>query len=107
MPAFADLPLGAGHLLAIEVDMEVVPVEALVAAVLAGGIARQRSGDGDLMFPGSVFQVDQGGIATVDEVLGGQQATALQTSVDAGQRLGIACRGRGGSHIRDHVGALS
>jgi hypothetical protein len=55
MPALADLPLGTGHLLAIKVDMEVVPVEALVAAVLAGGVAWQRSGDGDLVFSGGLF----------------------------------------------------
>ena len=77
MPAPADLPLGAGDLLAIEVDVEVVPVEPFVAAVLAGGVTRQRSGDGDLVFPGGVFQVDQGGVATVDQVLGGQQSTTL------------------------------
>ena len=35
MPALADLSLGAGDLLAIEVDGEVVAVEAVVAAVLA------------------------------------------------------------------------
>src|SRR6476469_10134483 len=99
MPAFADLPLGTSHLLAIEVDAEVVSVEAFVAAVLASGVARQRPGDGDLMFPGSVFQVDQGGVTTVDEMLGGQQTTALQTGVNAGQSLGIAGRGRGGGHI--------
>jgi len=51
----ADLSLGAGDLLAIEVDVEVVSVEAFVAAVLAGGVARQRSGDGDLMFSGGLF----------------------------------------------------
>jgi hypothetical protein len=61
MPAPADLPLGAGDLLAIEVDVEVVAVEALVAAMLLGRIAWQRSGNGDLVFSGSVFQVDQGG----------------------------------------------
>lgn len=106
MPAPADLPLGAGDLLAIEVDVEVVPVEPFVAAVLAGGITRQWSGDGDLVFPGGVFQVDQGGVATVNEVLGGQQATALQTGVDAGQGLRIARGGCGGGHVRDHIGAL-
>jgi len=96
MPAFADLPLRASDLLAIEVNMEVVPIEALVAAVLPGGVARQRSGDGDLVFPGGVCQVDQRGVAAVDEVLGGQQATALQTGMDTRQRLRIAGRGRGG-----------
>lgn len=54
MPALADLPLGAGDLLAIEVDVEVVAVEAVVAAVLVGGIARQWSDDGDLVFSGGV-----------------------------------------------------
>lgn len=71
MPALADLPLGAGDLVAIEVDVEVVPVEAVVAAVLAGGVAGQWSGDGDLVFAGGVFQVGEGGVATVGEVLGG------------------------------------
>ncbi|MGP3949584.1 hypothetical protein [Streptomyces sp. 7N604] len=61
MPSLADLALGAGQLSAVEVDMEVVPAEALVPVVLAGGVARQRSGDRDLVFPGGLFQVDQGG----------------------------------------------
>ncbi|HEX6360879.1 hypothetical protein [Actinophytocola sp.] len=106
LPASADLSLGADDLLAIEVDMEVVPVEAFVVSVLPGGVARQWSGDGDLVFSGGMFQVNQGGVTTVDKVFGGQQATALQTSVDTGQRLRIACRGRGGGHVRDHVGAF-
>jgi len=43
VPALADLSLGAGDLLAVEVDVEVdvevVSVEAFVAAVLAGGLS--------------------------------------------------------------------
>jgi hypothetical protein len=46
----ADLALGAGGLLAVVVDVEVVPGEALVAAVLAGGVAPEWPGDGDLVF---------------------------------------------------------
>ena len=52
MPARADLAPGAGHLSAVECEVEAVAVEALVLAVLAGGIARQRPGDGDLVFAG-------------------------------------------------------
>jgi hypothetical protein len=80
-------------------------VEAFVAAVLASGVARQRSGDGDLVFSDGLFQLDQRGVTTVDEMLSGQQATAFQPGVDARQRLRIAGRGRSGSHVRDHVGA--
>lgn len=58
--------------------------------MLAGGFAWRRSGDGELVFSGGLFQRDQGGIATVDEVFGRQQATTLETGVDAGQRLRIA-----------------
>jgi hypothetical protein len=81
-----------------------VAIEAFVAVVLAGGVARQWSGDGDLMLPGGVFQVDQGGVTTIDEVLSGQQTAAFQPGVDGGQGLRIACRGRGGGHVGDHVG---
>jgi hypothetical protein len=69
VPALADLALGAGHLLAVVVDVE---VEALVAVVLAGGVAAQWPGDGDLVFRCGLFQVGQGGVAGVDQVLGGQ-----------------------------------
>jgi hypothetical protein len=73
---------------------------------VAGWVARQRSGEGDLVLAGGVFQVDQTGVATVDEVLGGQQATTLETGMDAGQGLRIAHGGGSGGHVRDHVGAL-
>lgn len=39
--SLADLALGAGQLAAVEVDVEVVPAEALVLAVLTDGVARQ------------------------------------------------------------------
>lgn len=106
MPTPADLSLRAGDLLAIEVDVEIVSVEAFVAAVLAGGIAQQRPGHSDPAFSGGAFQVDQRGVTTVNEVLGGQQATTLQTGMDARQGLRIARRGRGGGHVRDHVRIL-
>lgn len=40
MPALADLALGAGDLLTVVVDVEVVPGEALVPAMLTGGMLR-------------------------------------------------------------------
>ncbi|MFF1417722.1 hypothetical protein [Streptomyces sp. NPDC058280] len=106
MPAPTDLALAAGHLPAVEVDVEVVPAEALASAVLAGGIARQRSGDGDPVFAGGLFQKDQGGVAAVDQVLGGQQAAAPQPGMNAGQDLAVVRGGRGGGHVRDHVEAV-
>ncbi|MFE0705259.1 hypothetical protein [Streptomyces sp. NPDC058872] len=72
MPALADLALGTGDLPTVEVDAEVVPGKALALAVLAGGVALQRAGDGDLVFTGGLFQVGQGGVA-VDQVFGGQR----------------------------------
>ncbi|MEU2874691.1 hypothetical protein ABZ769_36860 [Streptomyces olivoreticuli] len=57
MPALADLALGAGDLPTVVVDVEVVPGEALVPAVLPGGVAPEWSGDGDLVFTGGLFQV--------------------------------------------------
>ncbi|MEU8834419.1 hypothetical protein OHB49_11715 [Streptomyces sp. NBC_01717] len=56
MPARADLGLGAGDLSAVVVDVEVVPAEAFILAVLAGGVARQRSGDGDPMLSGGLVR---------------------------------------------------
>ncbi|ELS50282.1 putative Transposase [Streptomyces viridochromogenes Tue57] len=53
--------------------MEVVPAEALASAVLPRGVSWQWSGDGDLVLPGGLLQVDQGGVAAVDQVLGGQR----------------------------------
>ncbi|GAA4003270.1 hypothetical protein GCM10022232_47910 [Streptomyces plumbiresistens] len=103
MPALADLALGAGDLSAVEVDVEVFPAEALVLAVLAGGVARQWPADGDLMFAGGSFEVDQGGVAAVDQVLGGQQSATRQAGVDAGQGLAVVGGGRRGGHVRDHV----
>ncbi|MFF9221662.1 hypothetical protein [Streptomyces viridosporus] len=106
MPALADLPLGAGDLPAVVVDVEVVPSEALASAVLSGGIAPERPGDGDLVITCGLFQVGQGGVAAVDQVLGGQQAAAVQAGVDAGQDLAVVHSGRGGGHVRDHVRAV-
>lgn len=57
MPAGAGLSLWAGDLLAVEVGPEVVAGEALAAAVLAGGIARQRSDEGDPVSAFGLFQV--------------------------------------------------
>jgi hypothetical protein len=55
--ARADLALGAGDLLLVVVDVEVVPGKTLASAVLASGVAPQRPGDGDLVFTGGLFQV--------------------------------------------------
>lgn len=90
----------------VVVDAEVVPGEALISAVLAGGVALQRPGDGDLVFAGGLFQVGQGGVAGVDQVLGGQQSAAGEAGVDAGQDLAVVGGGRGGGHVGDHVGAV-
>lgn len=102
MPALADLALGAGDLLAVVVDVEVVPGEALTSAVLAGGVDPERPGDGDLVFTCGLCQVGQGGVAGVDQVVSGQQAATPQAGVDAGQDLAVV----GGGHVRDHVGAV-
>jgi hypothetical protein len=99
------LASGAGGLLAVEVGVEVVVVEAFVAAVLVGGVTRQRSADGDPVFSLSVSQADQAGAAAVGQVLGGQQAAASRAGVDAGQGLGIVGGGRGSGHVRDHIHA--
>ena len=86
--------------------MEVVAAEAVVPAVLAGGVDRQWSGDRDLVFAGCLFQMDQGGVAAVDQVLGGQQPAVLEPGVDAGQSLRVVAGGVGGGHICDHVDAV-
>jgi hypothetical protein len=72
VPALAELALGAGDLPAVEVDVEVVPAETFILAVLAGGVAWQHAADGDLVFACGSLQVDQGGAAAVDQVLAGQ-----------------------------------
>ena len=77
MPALADLALRAGDFLAVVVDAEVVAGVALLGAVLAGGVAGQRPGEGDLVLAPGPLHVDQGGVAAVGEVLGGEQAPAL------------------------------
>lgn len=106
MPALADLPLGAGDLLAVVVDVEVVPGEGLVLTVLTGGVAPQRPGDGGLVCTGGLFQVGQGGVAGVDRVFGGQQSATRQACMDAGQDLAYVGGGRGGGHVHDHVGSV-
>ncbi|MCX4098374.1 hypothetical protein LBW94_039165 [Nocardia sp. alder85J] len=94
MPSVADLALRAGHLPAVEVEAKVVAAEAFVLAVLAGGVARQRPADGDLVFAGCLRDVEQGGTAAVDQVLGGKQRATLQAGVDSGEGLGIVGGGR-------------
>lgn len=81
--------LGAAHLPAVVVDVEVVAGEALVATVPANEVARQRPGDRDLVLSGRLFQVDHAGVTAADQVLGRQQASALQPGVDAGQHLSV------------------
>lgn len=76
MSTLAELSLGAGDLLPVVVDVEFVPGEAIVLALLAGGVASEWPGDGDLVFKGGLFQVRQGGAASVDQVLGGQEPAA-------------------------------
>lgn len=63
MPALADLALRAGDLLAVVVDAEVVAGVALLDAVLAGAVAGQWPGEGDLVLAAGPFHVDQGGVA--------------------------------------------
>jgi hypothetical protein len=55
-----------GGFLAVEVDANVVAGETLTLAVLVGGGARKRSDHGDLVSAFCLFEVDQGGAATVD-----------------------------------------
>jgi hypothetical protein len=106
VPALAHLAPETGDLPAVEVDVEVVPVEAFVPAILAGGVAWQRPADGDLVLALGSFQVDQGGVSAVDQVLGGQQPATGQAGVNAGQGLAVVGGGRGGGHVRNHVGAV-
>ncbi|GAA4983881.1 hypothetical protein HD597_000712 [Nonomuraea thailandensis] len=69
VPAIADPALRAGDFLAVEVDAEVVAGETFTLAVLAGAVAWERPDHGDLVFTFGLFEVDQGGVATVDQVL--------------------------------------
>ncbi|MDX3101497.1 hypothetical protein [Nonomuraea angiospora] len=55
-----------GDFLAVEVDAKVVAGETPTLAVLVGGVARKRSDHGDLVSAFGLFEVDQGGVATVD-----------------------------------------
>jgi hypothetical protein len=87
VPSLADLASGAGDLLAVEVDVEVVPVKAFAFPVLAGGVARQWPADGDLVLASGLFQADQGGVAAFDQVFARRQGAARQAAVDAGQGL--------------------
>jgi hypothetical protein len=84
VPPLADLALRAGDFLAVLADSEVVAGVALQGAVLAGGVAGQWPGaGGDLVLAPGPLHRDQGGVAAVGEVPGGEQAPALQPGVDA------------------------
>jgi hypothetical protein len=75
-------------------------------AVLAGGVAGQRPGEGDLVLAADPFHADQGGAAAAGEVIAGEQAPVLQPGVDPGQGLPVvAGRGHGGD-VGDDVGAV-
>src|SRR5690349_17321120 len=60
VPSLADLALRAGDFPAVVVDAEVVAGVALLGAMLAGAVARQRPGQGDLMLAPSLLRVHQG-----------------------------------------------
>jgi hypothetical protein len=106
VPPLADLALRAGDFLAVVVDAEVVAGVTLLVPVLAGGVARQRPGEGDLVLAPGTLQVDQGGVAAVDEVLGGEQAPVLQPGVDAGHGCGVGAGGWHGGDVGDDVRAV-
>lgn len=75
--------------------------------LLEGGVARQRSDDGDPVSAFGLLQVGHRGVTTVDQVLGGARAPAFRPGMNAGQDLGVGAGGRHGDHVRDHVGALA
>ena len=78
MPPRADLALRAGDFPAVVVvDAEVVAGVALLVAVLAGGVAGQRPGEGDPVLAAGPLHGDQGGVAAVGQVVAGEQAPAL------------------------------
>jgi hypothetical protein len=92
VPSLADLALRAGDFLAVVVGAEVVAGVALLVTVLAGGVAGQRPGEGDLVLAPGPLHVDQRGVAAIDQVPGGEQAPVLQPGVDAGQGQRVAAR---------------
>jgi len=96
VPPLADLALRTGDLLAVVVDAEVVAGVALLGAVLAGGVAGQRPGEGDLVLAPGSFHVDHGCVAAIGQVLGGEQVPVLQPGVDCGQSQGAGAGGRHG-----------
>src|SRR5216684_2033254 len=106
VPAPADLALRAGDFLAVVVDAEVVAGVALLDAVLAGAVTRQRPGEGDLVLAPGPLHVDQGSVAAIDQVLGGEQAPARQPAVDTGPGQRAGAGGRHGGDIGDDVGAV-
>ena len=77
MPPLADLALRAGDLLAVEAGAEVVAGVALLVAVLAGAVAGQWPGEGDVVLAPGPLPVDEGGVAAVGEVLVWEQAPVL------------------------------
>ena len=86
----ADLALGTGDFLAVVVGTEVVAGVALLGAVLAGAVAGQRPGEGDLVLAPGPLHVHQGGVAAVGQVLAGEQAPGAPAG--RGSRPGPACR---------------
>ncbi|GGM98646.1 hypothetical protein GCM10011578_019650 [Streptomyces fuscichromogenes] len=65
------------------------PGKAIVPAMLTGGVTPDRPGDGDPVIMGGLLQVDQGGVAAVDQVLVRQRLAPRQAGVDAGQDLTV------------------
>jgi hypothetical protein len=66
MPALADPAPGTDDLSTVEVDGEVIAAEVFVPAVPAGGVARQRLVNDDLLLALGSFRVERGGVAAVD-----------------------------------------
>jgi hypothetical protein len=106
VPPFADLALGTGDFLAVVVDAEVVAGVAFLVAVLAGAVAGQRPGEGDLVLAPGPLHVHQGGVAAVGEMVAGEQAPVLQPGVDPGQGLRVGAGGGHGGDVGDDVGPV-
>jgi hypothetical protein len=60
------------------------PSPEVVQAVLAGGVAGQRPGEGDLLLGAGPLDVNEGGVPAVGEVAAGIHARLFQPGVDAG-----------------------
>jgi hypothetical protein len=106
IPAFAGVPLGASHRLAIPVNLKTSDGETLSGLGLPTGVGGNRIHQVKPIVSLTGQHLPGSDISGIDQMFGRQQSLLGQSGVDAGGDMDIGGGGRGGFHVGDQVGGV-